>query len=129
MPLQVIGYQSRPVLRISPPQGSSDRRVKVYSFIEAINSLPTNFTPEEYRLIMSKVNPKLYNKLRETFVVLNDDLDRVNSTSRSASAQAGPGSGSNLTALGSGRGSKRPPEGGSSHRSQWPRIESSASES
>ena len=98
---QVIGYQPRPVLRINPPQGSSDWRVKVYSYIEAISSFPTNFTPAEYRQIMTKVNPKLYNPLRETFLVLNDDLERVNVSSRAPAASASSlGSGSNATALG-----------------------------
>ena len=99
------------MLRITPPQDASDRRVKVYNFIEAIRTFPTNFTKEEYKSIMSKVNPKLYTKLRETFLVLNDDLEKVNSSSRGKVAADGgnPTTGSNQTALGS-RSNKRPSE-------------------
>ena len=86
---------------------------------------------------MSKVNPNLYSKLRETFIVLNDDLERVNSRSKQvqgasttsdvnpsnteASDQdpaivftSPPVTGSNLapsgsgSGSGSGRGNKRP---------------------
>ena len=47
--------------------------------------LPTNFTAEEYRSIMSKVNPRLYKSLRETFIVINDDLEKVNGSSNQRS--------------------------------------------
>ena len=46
--------------------------------MEAIKSLPTNFTQEEKATIMSKVNPRLYGKLRQIFLVLDDDIEKVN---------------------------------------------------
>ena len=117
------------MIRITPPTDASDRRVKVFNYIDAIRVLPTNFTAEERRQIMSKVNPRLYSRLRETFTVIDDDDDKVNSSSRRqgprtetrtegaradaaspppASTGSGPVSGSNRTNIGSkNRGNKR----------------------
>ena len=115
--IKVVGYEPRPTIRITPPQDSSDRRVKVYNFIEAIKVLPTTFTAEEYQSIMSKVNPRLYKSLRETFLVISDDLEKVNgnqrggarASSRSAEAaevvEVTPATGANQVA--SNRGNKR----------------------
>ena len=75
--VQVIGYQSRPVIRIMPPSRSKDRRTKVYNFIQAIRMLPTSFTPDQISSIMAKVNPSLYNRLRSLFVVLDDDMPKI----------------------------------------------------
>ena len=122
-----MGYEARPLLRISPPQSASDRRTKVFNYIQAVQTLPTNFTPDEYRSIMSRVNPSLYKKLRETFIVLDDDLEKVNvrspaidpnSASEVATDASGsrPLSGANLTSVGSrGRGHKRQPDSPGSH--------------
>ena len=45
----VIGYTSRPLLKIVPPVSSSGRtqRVRFYTYIEAIQKFPVNFTHEE----------------------------------------------------------------------------------
>ena len=78
--------------------------------MEAIKTLPTNFTPAEVKLIMSRVNPRLYSQLKETFLVIDDDMERVNTRSRDQLDQASgpPATGSNSEALGSrSRGSKR----------------------
>ena len=91
------------MLRISPPQDSNDRRTKVYNFLEAIKTFPTNFSPEEIKVIMSRVNPRLYSRLRELFVVIDDDMEKVNKSGRSRPAaqssdphddQSGPHEGS-----------------------------------
>ena len=76
--VQVVGYDARPLIRITPPPESADRRVKVMNYIEAIRSLPTNFTQEQLSTIMSRVNPRLYKQLRSVFVVLHDDLPKIN---------------------------------------------------
>jgi len=70
---KVIGFESRPVIRLTPPPDASDRRVRTMHYIEAIRILPTCFTPAEVRPILSKVDPKFRGKLRSTFVVLSDD--------------------------------------------------------
>ena len=98
--------------------------MRVYNYVDAIRVFPTNFSETEKRDIMSKVNPRLYSKLRETFTVIDDDLDKVNSISRksnsagneqalpSADSQSAPvqdpATGSNRVAVnGRNRGSKR----------------------
>ena len=111
-----MGYEPRPLIRITPPQDASDRRVKVFNFVEAIKSLPTNFSKAEFQLIMAKVNPRLYGSLRETFHVLHDDLERVNTSARSRPTNVTE-TGANSVALGT-RGSKRNAAEGSSRVSK-----------
>ena len=91
----MIGYEARPLIRITPPQDASDRRTKTYNYIEAIKVLPTNFTEAELKSIMSKVNPRLYGRLRALFIVIDDDMERVNSSTsgRGHNGQEDSGSG------------------------------------
>jgi len=70
---KVIGFESRPILRLTPPPESSDRRVKTFTYMEAIRQLPTCFSKKEVDPIISKIDPKFKGKLRSTFVVLSDD--------------------------------------------------------
>jgi len=70
---KVIGFESRPLLRLTPPPESSDKRVKTFTYIEAVRRLPTNFTSLEVRPILAKIDPQFRGKLRSTFVVLSDD--------------------------------------------------------
>ena len=87
--VQVITYESRPLLKLTPPESSADRRVKTFNFIDAIKSLPTNFTPEEYSVIGKQVSEKLFGKLRPIFVVISDDvIKRRNFKSRSGEAKS-----------------------------------------
>ena len=96
--VQVVGYESRPLIRITPPPESSDRRVKVMNLIEAIRTLPTNFTADKKASIMMKVNPRLYSKLRSLFVVIDDDLEKINRESQGERSKSGS----------KGRATKRP---------------------
>ena len=82
--VQVVGYDARPLIRITPPPESGDRCMKVMNYIEAIRTLPTNFTKEQLSTIMSRVNPRLYKQLRSIFVILNEDLPKVNREARPA---------------------------------------------
>ena len=91
---QTIGYDPRPILKLTPPSSASDGRVQTYNYIEAIKSLPTNFTSAEIEIIAKKVSSKLFGTLRATFTVINDDMIRKKT------GQSG-------TSGGSGRGSKR----------------------
>jgi hypothetical protein len=70
---KVIGYESRPILRITPPPEATEKRVQTFTYMEAIRRLPTCFTPEETATLMSKIDPKFRGKLRSTFVVISDD--------------------------------------------------------
>ena len=91
---KVIGYEPRPVLKITPPEGVADRRVQTYNYIEAIRSLPTNFTKEEADDIVRRVSPRLHGKLRQLFFVISDDMLRRVSRSGSAGAAGGSAGGS-----------------------------------
>ena len=71
--VQVISYEPRPLIKITPAASASDRRIKVYNFVEAVRKLPTNFTPAETEPILRRVNPELLGRIRSLFVVLSDD--------------------------------------------------------
>ena len=91
---QVVGYEPRPLLKITPPSSASDTRLKVYNFIEAVKSLPTAFTKSELEFIFKKINPKLCGQLRSLFICLSDDEYRKSRPKAPPSAteqdEAGP---------------------------------------
>ena len=66
------GFESRPTLFISPPSGSSVRP-RSFTFIEAINSLPTHFSDERLTQIFNTVGTSNRGHLRQLFQVINDD--------------------------------------------------------
>ena len=70
---QVIGYQPRPLIKITPPASSTDRRVMSYHFVEAMRKLKCTFTPEEVEPIVRRINPELHGKIRSLFIVISDD--------------------------------------------------------
>jgi hypothetical protein len=74
--VQVIGYDPRPLLKIIPPAGSSDRRTKVFNYIDACKSLPSIFDPADLDPILRRINPSLRGEVRSTFIVLSDDMLR-----------------------------------------------------
>ena len=81
----VIGYEPRPVIKITPPPDASDRRVQSFNYIDAIRNLPVNFSREELSDILERINPKLKGSLRSVFVVISDDMlprNRSNRTGR-----------------------------------------------
>lgn len=71
---QVIGYRPRPLLKLTPPPTSKDRRIRSYNFIEAIQRLPVNFTDEEIGPLNRRLASRFPGKLRSLFVVLSDDV-------------------------------------------------------
>jgi hypothetical protein len=83
---QVIGYESRPVLKIVPPQGASDRRVRSYNYVEAVTTLPFRFSPAELAPITRRLRPRLAGQVKAVFIVLSDDSLGQKSSSVSASA-------------------------------------------
>ena len=92
--VQVVGYDPRPRMKITPAANASDRRVLVYNFIQAVKALPTNFSQEELEFIYKKVNPKWSGTLRSTFICLSDD-DYKKSRKRPVSNDAGAENGEN----------------------------------
>ena len=56
---QVISFDPRPMIKITPPPSSQDRRVKTYNYVEAVRKLPCNFTSAEVNPILRRINPEL----------------------------------------------------------------------
>ena len=121
----VLGFDSRPILKITPPsEDENDRRVQSYSYIEAVRKFPTNFTSEELTPILSMIGSEQKGRVRSLFVVINDDMikrGRTPGTSggaqgasggtqeRAETVTKGPESGGATGASGSSRSQKRGP--------------------
>ena len=71
---QVIAFEPRPLLKLTPPPDSDDRQVMTFNFIEAISKLPTNFTQDETDGLLKRVSPSLHGSLKQKFVVISDDM-------------------------------------------------------
>ena len=69
---QVVNYDPRPVLRITP--AAAGARTRSYFFIEAISKFPTNFSKDDLEFIFSKVGFKQKGQLRSLFVCISDDM-------------------------------------------------------
>jgi len=70
---KVIGFESRPIIRLTPPPDSSDKRVRTFTYMEAIKNLPTCFSKAEVKPILEKIDSQFRGRLRSVFVVLSDD--------------------------------------------------------
>ena len=75
--VQVVGYDPRPLIKITPASGASDRRIKVFNFVEAVAKLPSSFSADEVEPILRRIRPELLGKVRSTFVILSDDAFRA----------------------------------------------------
>ena len=71
--VKVIGYQPRPVIKITPPASASDRRILNYNYVEAVKKLPCSFSSAEIDPIIGRINPNLLGKIRSIFIVISDD--------------------------------------------------------
>ena len=92
--VKVIHYDPRPLIKITPAASASDRRIKTYNYVEAVQTLPCNFTSDEVAPIIRRLNPKLLGKVRALFVVLSDDAFQAQLRKfdrKSASSQGGQG--------------------------------------
>ena len=109
----VIGYDARPLIKIVPPEDATDRRIKTFSYIDAIQNLPVNFSSAELRPILEKVNGKLKGTLKQFFVVVSDDMlpsSKFKGKGKGPSGSGGSsGGGSSAQSESSGRGHKRGP--------------------
>lgn len=85
---RVIGYEARPMLRIVPPSGSSDSRIKNFTFIDAVKKLPATFTDEELKPVLKKAGGRFAGQMRALFVVLNDDMRSGGVASKASEAEA-----------------------------------------
>ena len=89
--VQLIKYTSRPMLKITPPEGAKDRRVLNYNYIESVRNLPIVFSTEELEPILREIKPKWYGKVKSLFVVLSDDMIKKKVRPQKAAAQAEAG--------------------------------------
>lgn len=71
--VKVLGYEPRPRIKITPAQNASDRRIKNFTFIDAVRNLPTSFTASELDFIFTRVNAQLAGQVRSLFICLSDD--------------------------------------------------------
>ena len=79
---QVVSYESRPILKLTPAPaasgsasaGSSGSRLLVFNFIEAVTKLPTSFTQAEIDDLLKRVSPRILPNLRSILVVLSEDM-------------------------------------------------------
>ena len=74
--VQVVSYDPRPLIKITPSSSASDRRVQVMNYVEAVRRLPSNFTEDEVAPILRRINPNLAGSVRSIFVILSDDMFR-----------------------------------------------------
>ena len=72
--VQVVGYDPRPLIKITPPPSANDRRIQIYNYVEAVKTLPTNLPDSELIPIIRRINPKLRGQIRSLFIILSDDL-------------------------------------------------------
>ena len=115
--VQVINYEPRPLLKITPPSGVSDRRVQTFNFIDAVTKLPTAFAPDEIDGLLKRISNRLHPRLKELFVVLSPDMvPRVKNVSRKK--KDGPTS--TPVASGSDTSPFRTPDGGRKRGSSTP---------
>ena len=70
---QVVRYEPRPVLKITPPPTANDRRIRSYNFVDAVKNLPCNFTMAEITPFLRRINPELMGQIRSLFIVISDD--------------------------------------------------------
>ena len=71
--VQVVNFEPRPLLRLTPPPSASDPRVMTFNFIEAVTRLPSRFTKKDLSYIMKTTSGKFKGQLRSLFVVISDD--------------------------------------------------------
>ena len=69
---KVRGFDPRPTLVTTPPRSSTERQ-RTYNFIQAVTSLPSNFSDESLAAIFQSVGDRFRGKLQSLFVILNDD--------------------------------------------------------
>ena len=75
-------------MKITPAPSASDRRTRVYTYVEAVKKFPTNFTPEEITPVLRRINPELTGQIRSLFIVLSDDEFRKVNSKRKADQAA-----------------------------------------
>ena len=86
--VKVIGYQPRPILKITPAASATDRRIQTFNYVEAVKTLPCSFSASELEPIVRRINPKLLGQIRSIFVILSDDMFKKRMPASGASRAA-----------------------------------------
>lgn len=72
---KVISYEPRPILKLIPAPEAKSQRVLHFTYIEAVRKLPVNFSSEELKPILKKVDSAFFHgRIRSVFIVLSDDM-------------------------------------------------------
>jgi hypothetical protein len=86
----VRGYDSRPLLVITPPSGTDNARPRTMTYPSAIKFLPVTLSDDNLVQIFRVIGSRLRGHLRETFVILDDDQhDRALELVKASDAAAG----------------------------------------
>ena len=72
--IKVIGFESRPLLKLTPPEDASDPRTRTMNYIETVKFLPSNFSPTELAELLKEIKPKWYGRVKPLFIILSDDM-------------------------------------------------------
>ena len=111
----VFGYEPRPILKLFPAQDAADKRIQIYNYVDAVRTLPVNFSKAELDPILQKISSKLRGGLRQTFGVISDDMLPFKSRPKKSDHKGDQGEGSGANA-GSGSGSGTSSRGGRHHK-------------
>jgi hypothetical protein len=75
-------------LKIIPPSGVSDRRIRTFTFIEAVEKLRVVFTDDDLDSLAKQLGTKYSGRIKSLFVVIDDDQIR-DARSRSGGTSSG----------------------------------------
>ena len=53
----VVSHETRPLIKITPPPNSKDKRIRTFTYVEAVKYLPCNFTADEITPILRRMDP------------------------------------------------------------------------
>ena len=106
---QVISYEPRPLLRLTPPPDASDKRIQSFTFVEAVTKLPVNFSKDEIDGLLKRVSPRLHGSLKSTLIVLDDDMVRKRNFRKKSGKSSDQASGSETSKTPDGQSRKRGP--------------------
>jgi hypothetical protein len=73
---QVIGFEPRPLLKITPPKDASDKRIKTFSYIEAVQKLRVVFSDDDLESLSKQLGSRYNGRVKSTFVILDEDMLR-----------------------------------------------------
>jgi hypothetical protein len=63
-------------LKITPPPGASDRRVRTYTFIDAVQKLRVSFSDDDLDSLYKQIGSKYSGRVKSLFIVIDDDQMR-----------------------------------------------------